>query len=125
MIDTRHVIHPELAAVFDEHAKPTHCCHTRAGETIAPAVDIAALTLLQVAEYRRRLLAAENAPHNPIIEPKLEFAHRTLDGLDQLAATFVANGRALRNGFANLDKILRDAKSDLEAHAAANPPESA
>lgn len=105
--------HPELAAVFDEHASPQHCSKRSAHDQLQPLLCFAACAQKQLAEYREKLLAAELADHDHQLDGKLERLHQTLGAIDRDLPAFIDAGRRIALSFTQLDRYFAETRDDL------------
>ena len=106
-------IHPELQAVFDEHAAPQHTSKRAVHAQLAPVLKVAADIWRQVAEYRARLAQAKVAEHDPDLDFKMEHMFQTLGAAERNAAAFQHVALLLANDFAQLDRYMGEWKADV------------
>lgn len=99
-------MHSQLAAVFAEHANPTHTSKRTAHDLLAPILRAAADGQKQVLEYRALIAAAELAEHDPALDGKLEMMHQTLAAMEREAAALSLHGRQYAQTHSQLDRYM-------------------
>lgn len=100
--------HTELQAVFDEHAKPTHCCKREVHDQMAPIAAVAASARQQVARYKALLIQAQLAPHDTDHDFKLESIKQTIGAIERSVTQLEDAGHAVAMDFTQLDRYMAE-----------------
>lgn len=106
-------IHPELAAVFAEHASPTHASKDNVHAALIPHVTLMGNVQRQVLEYRHTITTAMLVPHDHELDSKLEYMDATLSGLEAAAARISKEMRDLAQAFVRLDQYMAEWQRDI------------
>ncbi len=123
-------MHAELAAVFDEHRKPTHASKRDVHDVLGPISDVAGRSRMQSVKLRAMLIQAELAAHDHALDPKIEHLMQTLGAIDREATAVELAGRNLAQAWAQWDRYMAAAERDISAilgniKAAAEPRDAA
>lgn len=108
-------MHESLAAIFEEHADPEHCCRSRTHTAMKPIGAYAANLQRQLTKYRELLMEAETADDLPDrFRGKLEYMHQSLAAGERIAGELVKVSRDVTAIMAQIDRVFSDAKPDIE-----------
>lgn len=108
-------MHKKMQAVFDEGAKPKHCCRKRTFEAMNPIGQFAANLRRQMAEYRALIMDLETQPDfEDRFRGKLEYMMQPIDAGDRIAGELTRITRETSALMVQIEKVFTECKADVE-----------
>lgn len=106
-------IHPELQAVFDEHAAPTHASKRDIHAQLLAVLKVALAAQRQIAEYRSLLTIAKVADHDPELDFKMHHMIGTFASAERNSAASTHFLTLLADDFSQLDRYAAEWLDDI------------